>query len=85
MRMDIRNALDYISDLESTLNEVFGCSDIRVDILPCDTDDCVWLVISKPTLPDIEYLCSMTDGSWSTLEQSVALNQVVYDWVAEYM
>ena len=83
--MDIRKALDYTSDLESTLNETFGCLDCRVDILPCEEGCAVWLVISKPGLPDIEYLCSLKDGSWATTDDSIAVDKIIYDWVAEYM
>lgn len=82
--MDIRKALNHTKTLEMLLNAAFGCHDCTVEVIPCD-DDHTWIIIRKPGLPDIDYLCNLLDGSWTTMDESVVVEKIVYDWVAEYM
>lgn len=82
--MDIRKAFDHLSDLESSLNEVMGCKDCKVTLIPCD-DENIWLNIRKSGLPDIDYLCNLVYGTWLTNDESIVVDEIVYDWVAQHM
>lgn len=82
--MNICKAFAYISELESTLNEVFGCNDCKVTLIPCD-DENIWLNIRKPGLDDIDYLCNFVHGTWLTNDESIVIDEVIYEWVSDHM